>query len=59
MNRAAMSLEEQSRELMWIGKLATVDELDFWEATARQYGGMFPGEMAALMQRRVELGSKA
>jgi hypothetical protein len=24
----------------------------------RQYGGMFPGEMAALMQRRVELGDE-
>ena len=49
-----MTLEQQNAKLALIFRMTSPDELDGYEAEAR-CRGMFPGEMAALMARRVAL----
>ena len=47
----------QSDKLAIIRRITSVEELDGYEQEA-QRRGCFPGEIAALMQRRIELQSK-
>ena len=49
-----MGIEEQSRKLRQIANISTVAELDGWEVGMKTRA-TFPGEQAALMQRRIEL----
>lgn len=52
-----MSLDEQNRKLAMIRAMTSVEELDGWETESRRRG-QFPGETAALMQRRIELQTR-
>lgn len=52
-----MGIEEQSRKLRQIANISTVAELDGWEIGMKTRH-QIRGEMAALMQRRIELQSK-
>ena len=53
----SMGIEEQSRKLRQIANIRTVEEIDGWEIGMKTRATI-PGEMAALMQRRIELQSK-
>lgn len=52
-----MGIEEQSRKLRQIANISTVAELDGWEIGMKTRP-QIRGEMAALMQRRIELQTK-
>ena len=52
-----MTLDEQTRKLDQIRRITSVEELDGW-AEGMKTRASFIGEMAALMQRRIELQSK-
>ena len=53
-NSFGMGVEEQSRKLRQIANIRTVEELDGWMDGMKTRAAI-PGEMAALMQRRIEL----
>ena len=49
-----MTIEEESRKLQQIAKIQSVEELDGWELGMKTRP-QIRGEIAALMQRRIEL----
>lgn len=53
----SMGIEEQSRKLRQIANIRTVEEIDGWEIGMKTRAAI-SGEMAAIMQRRIELQSK-
>jgi hypothetical protein len=52
-----MTLDEQNRKLAMIQRITSVEELDGW-TDGMKTRPTFPGETAALMQRRIELQTR-